>query len=344
MKVQHFVLIFLIFFLATVLKTDVAIGQLKTVENEKKELTESLDSATSDAVNYLAKTGEYGTDAINKDKIIEKFFTSFYTSMGILSDQNAKAEMEMYIPVIVLCDTDGYYVYYYNQYTAPDDLTYAKRQWSEKMPYYYKDNCFLYRFTLTDQVSLYDVNHYLPADEEVIQTDYHELQTEDIYKDFRKQHSDCILLNNDNFKLVKKGAIINQLEKVLAYYTSRHNEIAQRNGITYNFSFPAGRQSEWAHYMDDVNLVIVFQGYPYGIGRDYTINKIACAGANVIKKPLYYVEKKGWYYLAHRAGCPKLAASTTVLEETFSTLEECAKYGAYCDDCIEDGARVPEVR
>jgi hypothetical protein len=28
---------------------------------------------------------------------------------------------------------------------------------------------------------------------------------------------------------------------------------------------------------------------------DYTFNKIASAGGNIIKKPVYFVEKRGWY-------------------------------------------------
>ena len=44
--------------------------------------------------------------------------------------------------------------------------------------------------------------------------------------------------------------------------------------------------------MDDVNLHVVFQGYPYGSDGNYTYNKIASAGAGIIRKPSYYVEEK----------------------------------------------------
>lgn len=342
MKIHHFILIFLVFFFAMTLKTDLSIGQLKNLQNEKSELHRSLDTATSDAITFLAKADSYGTNSINKDKVVSNFFTSLYASLDMISDKNAQLELEMYIPVILLCDTDGYYVYYYDEFKASDGFTYTERKWSEKMPFYYRDANFVYRFTLTNMIYIYDSSHLLSS-ENVIVTDYKEIQTNPQYDTFRSQYSKSFLLNDEAFKLTRKGAILNQLEEVLAYYTSRHNTIAKQNGITYTFSFPSNKRGEWAGYIEDVNLTVVFQGYPYGRGRNYVFNKISSSGADVIKRKGYYVEKKGWYHLTHKQGCPLLAESIMVLEETFSSLEECAKIGAYCCECIENGSRVPDL-
>ena len=342
LKIYHFALIFLIFFIGAVIKTDISLGKLKSIENESKEITVSLSSATSDAVNYLSKTGSYGGGSIKKDEMLTTFFSSLYSSMGIISDKSAQAEIEIYIPVILLCDTDGYYVYYYDEYKAVDNNTYIERVWSEKLPYSYEDEHFIYRFTLTDMVYVYDKNNLIGT-EKVIEKDYKEFQTNPIYADFRAMYSNCILLHDADYELVKRGAIINKLEEVMGYYTSKHNYIANKQGITYSFSFPVGKQDEWAEYIDDVNIVVVFQGYPYGPDRDYTYNKIASSGANIIKNPTYYVEEKSWYYLAHREGCVKINNNDMILEETFDTIEDCVKYGAYCCECIEHGARVPDL-
>ncbi|MDD4112813.1 MAG: hypothetical protein PHC56_07250 [Herbinix sp.] len=344
MKIYHFALLFLIFFLGAVIKTDVSIGKLKAIENENKEITISLISATSDAVDYLAKTGSYGTDSINKEEVLNTFFSSLYSSLGIISNPSAQAEIDIYIPVILLCDVDGYYVYYYDEYMAADGNTYIERLWSEKMPYSYEDEHFIYRFTLTDMVYVYDKNGLLGIDGVVVSSDYKEFQKSPLYADFRVHNSDCILLNDEDYELIRKGPIMNKLEDVMAYYTSRHNLIAQRQGITYSFSFPAGKSNEWAEYIEDVNILVVFQGYPYGSDRNYTYNKVASAGANIIKKPRYYVEKKSWYYLVHRQGCEKVNDNEMILEETFDNIEECVKLGAYSCECIEHGARVPELK
>lgn len=342
MKVYHFIFIFLVFFIIVTLKTDISIARLKNLEQEKMKLEKSLDTATSDAIAYLAKSESYGANSINKDKVIAHFFTSLYSSLDFISDPNGQLELEMYIPVILLCDTDGYYVYYYDEYQAADGLNYTARRWSEKMPYYYKDENFIYGFTLTNSIHIYDVSHLLSS-EKVITLNVKEIQRSSLYSGFRALHKNSFLLNDEAYELTRKGAIVNQLEEVLAYYTSRHNKIARQNGITYTFSFPSHKRGEWASYINDVNLIVVFQGYPYGRERNYVFNKISASGADVIKNKMYYLEKKGWYYLAHKEDCPILATSTNILNEAFSSLEECAKIGAYCCECINNGSRVPDL-
>ena len=345
MKIHHFALLFLIFFFAVVIKTDINVGKMEGISDEKMALIESLYTASSDAIERLATAGTYGMNTIQKDEVINTFYTSLYSNLGIISDKNAQAEIELYIPVILLCDSDGYYIYYYNDYMDSDGKTYTRRIWSEKMPYYYEDDYFTYRFSLNDTVGIYDKRNLLPDSvPNIIVRDYHEFQTDAAYQEFRMNNPGCMMLSDEKYELTKKQTLINQLEEVLAYYTNQHNLIARQNGITYNFSFPYGSEEEWAQYLDDVSLVVVFQGYPYGTDRNYTFNKVASAGANIIKKPIYYIEEKSWYKLAHRAGCPKLLNNTMVMDETFDSIEECARMGAYCDECIEHGPRAPEIR
>lgn len=345
MKLYHIAISFLIFLLAVVIKTDLSIGRMEEIEHEKAELTESLYTAISDAIRGVSDSGRYGGNSIDKKEVTDTFFTSLYSALGIMSDQNAQSEVELYIPVILLCDSDGYYVYYYDDYKDSHGNSYTKRIWSEKMPYFYRDNNFIYRFTLIDTLGIYDASRTLAeAPQNVFDVDYHEVQTEALYQTFRQTHKSSPLLKDEAYKLMKKTAIISQLENVLSYYTFKHNSIARQNGITYSFSFPSGQGEEWAKYMDDVNMLVVFQGYPYGDKRDYTFNKVAASGANVIKRQAFYIEKKSWYYLAHKADCDKLKENTNVLEEPLDSLTECAKLGAYCDDCIEHGARVPELK
>lgn len=343
MKAYHLLLLFLVFFFAAVIKTDINIGEMKTVQHEKETLDSNLDSATWDAIAKLSQAEAYGTNKVKKDDVVNTFLSSLYSSLGIMYNADAKNLTELYIPVILLCDTDGYYIYYFDKYKTADGLTETSRIWSEKIPYYYQDRYFYYRFCLDDTVTIYDVNHLLGMEETVLTLDYHEIQVNDTYAAFRDSYSDSILLDDETYELVKKGAIQSQLEKVLAYYTSRHNDIASQHGITYTFSFPSGDEDGWAQYMDDVSMVVVFQGYPYGDSRNYVYNKIASCGANVTRKTKYYVEKKGWYYLAHVEGCPGLKKNVNVLEEPLDSIEECVKLGAYCDDCIDYGARAPEI-
>lgn len=344
MKLYHIALIFLLFFFAAVIKTDVKIGNLKGMMNEKAQLQSSLDSAVSDAVGFLASSGNFGTNTIDKEGVVSTFFHSLYAAMGIMEDEASRTEVEAYIPVILLCDVDGYYVYYYDEIPDESGRMCLERRWSEKMPYFYEDQYFRYRLTLTDHIIINDIHNLLEEELSIEEIDCHEFRSSETYKDFRKQYKDCFLQYDETYEHTRKGAIINQLENILAYYTSRYNMIARQNGITYHFSFPSGQTDKWAQYMDDVNLVVVFQGYPYGLDKNYIFNKVSSASANIIKKTVYYVEQKSWYFLAHKADCPKLMNNGNILDDTFDSLEECAKMGAYCDECIDHGARAPEIK
>lgn len=343
MKIFHFALLFVIFFLAVIIKTDLSIGKMKDLHNEKDALSTSLYTATSDAIHYLAASGVHGTNAINKDEVIRIFFHSLYSAMDMVTDTAAQEEMKIYIPVILLCDSDGYYIYYYDEYKDIDGNTYYAQVWSEKKPYSYSDDHLVYVFTLANNISIYDEYGVFGNNKRHIKADYQEIQKEAEYAEFRRNYPNSFLLDHELYETVKKEAMISRLEEEVSYYTSRHNMIARQNGISYTFSFPAGKSDEWASYMDDVNLMVVFQGYPYGQDLDYTFNKVVSVGANITKRPLYYVEKKSWYYLAHKKGCDKIAESTTLLEDIFESVEACGRIGAYCCECIEHGARVPEI-
>lgn len=344
MKIFHFAMIFIIFFLAVIIKTDLSIGKMKAINSEKTALTRSLNTAASDAIHYLAVSGVHGTNAINKDEVTLTFFQALYSSMGIISDTTAQELVKICLPVMLLCDIDGYYVYYYDEYKSSDGNTYSAQVWSEKKPYFYSEGQLIYSFTLDNIIRIYDKNGLLGNGMKYIEADYQEIQKKEEYSELRRNYPNSFLLDSELYERVKKETIISRLEDEMSYYTGRHNMIASHNGISYTFSFPAGKTEEWARYLDDLSLLVVFQGYPYGPNMDYTYNKVISAGANIIRRPKYYVEQKSWYYLAHIEGCKKIIESTNLLEEVFDSVEACSKVGAYCCECIEHGARVPELR
>jgi hypothetical protein len=131
----------------------------------------------------------------------------------------------------------------------------------------------------------------------------------------------------------------------MAYYTSHHNHIAKQYGITYNFSLPVIREDEWAPYLDDVSMFVVFQGYPYGDKLGEVYNRIASSGAKISKNRLFYLEQIGWYYVYHRDNCPELENGGMILfDEPQYELETCVKKGAYaCPVCNDmSGINAPD--
>lgn len=317
--------------------------QLNAVIDNKKEIDRYIDVAIDDAVKQLVEVGENNQIIINKEKAIESFFASLYSSFGILSNRDMQQQLDLYFPVIAVTVEDGYYIYYWDEYNGSDEYTYAVHRWSEKLPYYYEDDEFVYRFTLGDHITLLDKNGKLDQSgaQKIFQINYKDIG--DKFPNVFAQ-SDHFLLNHDKFHTLRKTTIASLIEDSMAYYTSHHNKIASNYGITYNFSLPPIRNSEWLPYLDDCSIFVVFQGYPFGNEAGDVYNRFASAGAKMSKDTLYYIEQVDWYLIYHRSGCPKMNEESILFDtEPHFTVEECVNEGAYaCPECNNIGVYAPE--
>ena len=169
----------------------------------------------------------------------------------------------------------------------------------------------------------------------MITLDYHELATNEKYAAFRSQRPSSFLLKDNDFYLIRKGTIINCIEKSLSYYCNKHNKIAQQLGITYHFAVPVVDGSEWVRSIDNPSIIVLFQGYPYSNGAADTYNRFAISGSNIKKDVVYYLEQKSWYYIYHKIGCPELSKDGLYfLDEPYYTVTDCVEKGAYaCPYC-----------
>jgi len=346
MKLYHFVLVFIIIAITTILTLDIKTNNLKALYQNKEQIDHNLDTAIDDGVTSLAEVDGMNNITVSKDAAVNSLFLSLYASFGILSNKEKQEKLNLYIPVVTITTEDGYYVFYSDEYQGLDGYTYASKRWSEKFPYYYEDEDFIYGFTLGDTVTVYDKNELFDVTKEqkVFCLDYHEFQTKEEYASFRTKRPSSILLNDASFELIRKDIIITCIENSMAYYTSNHNKIAAAYGITYNFSLPVIQDGEWAAYIDDISMLVVFQGYPYGeeVGEAY--NRVASAGAKVTKRKVYYLEQKRWYLIYHKSTCTELLNDNIIFhEEPYYDAITCIEQGAYaCPICNKTGVYAPD--
>ncbi|NLP34814.1 MAG: hypothetical protein GX359_06395 [Clostridiales bacterium] len=343
MKLYHITISFALIAFTLIIISDIRTNNLNTVIDNKKEIDGFIDVAIDDAVTRLIEVGENNKIHINKEKAIESFFASLYSSFGILSDREKQQELALYFPVIAVTVEDGYYLYYYDEYNGADDNTYTVRRWSEKLPYYYEDEYFLYGFTLSDTITLLD--KYCKLDSSASQKVY-----QMNYKDVGEKYANVInssnhfLFDNEKFETLRKTTIASLIENSMAYYISHHNKIASNHGITYNFNLPPISNNQWMPYLDDCSIFVVFQGYPYGNEAGDVYNRFASAGAKISKDTLFFIEQVDWYLLYHKSGCPEInEKNIRFYNESYFTIEECVKEGAYaCPKCSALGVYAPD--
>lgn len=342
-KLYHFTISFVVIAITYIIISDIRTNNLNAVINNKKEIDRYIDTAIDDAAIRLIDVGENNQIIVNKEKAVESFMASLYSSFNILSNRDKQKELSLYIPVIVVTVEDGYYIYYYDEYKGSNEYTHAVARWSEKLPYHYEDEEFIYGFTLGDNISIFDKNGVIDSSgkQSVYEMNYKEIKVK--YPDIFAR-PDHFILSEEKFNTVRKSIITELIESSMAYYTSHHNKIASNYGITYNFSLPSISDDKWMSYLDDWGIFVVFQGYPYGNEAGDVYNRFESAGVKISKDKLYYIEQVDWYLIYHKGSCPDVN-DTSILYRTdpYLTVRECVSEGAYaCPKCNRTGINVPE--
>jgi hypothetical protein len=322
--------------------SDVRTDNYVTLSKEKEILDQCFNKAIDDAIFDLVEIDGMGNLIVNRERAISEFFNSMYATLGITDNLVKRELLNNYVPVIAVTGEDGYYLYFNEIIRGSDNYTFRKKRWTEKRPYFYEDDDFIYGFTMTDTLTIYDKKGlFNQEDGSVLTLDYHEISYNDIFADFRIKRPESFLLDENKFLTIRKQTIISCVENALSYYCNQYNNIAEQFGITYNFVLPVIDNSEWTRTIDRPCIIVLFQGYPYGSGETNVYNRFVISGASINREEVYYLEQKDWYFVYHTVGCEELKKEGIILmDEPCHTVTECASKGAYACPYCSDGKGV----
>lgn len=338
MRLHHYSILFVIVAAVFLAISEISTHELISIQAQKVWLDRTFDMAVDAAVEKLVEL-DSGEIVLHKEESVASFFQGLYSGLGILDNPEKKELLQGYVPVLAVTAQDGYYINYSDQYQI-GGYTYLTKRWSERLPYCYEDEDFIYSFTLGDTVTLYDKVGLLDVTRQqtVFQINYKELQTGAEFLFFRQNRPGHFMLNDEMYLLIRKNAIISQIETSLSYYISNHNLIAKNYGITYQFGLPVIDNATWSRSIDSPTFIVTFQGYPYE-GAKQVYNRYTVSGAYIKKDAGYWIEKKEWYCIYHSPECPQLVRpGVQLLEEQYYTVKDCAAAGAYaCRICHPEG-------
>lgn len=245
---------------------DIKQETLVKISAEKQRYDRILETAVNDAAGDLVTKDRGNKPIIQKEAAVESFFQSLYAGFGILHDEAAKQEINGYIPIILITDRDGFYIWYHGEYEGS-----LVECFSEKYPYAYSCSDTYVGFTMGETVYVVDGARNL--------VDYGTRQ--DILK--------CVpnltfLKERSQFEEIRRHTIIYAITEKMNAYLYSYNRIGKRYGMTYQFSIPTLDVDTWARTMDDISIVAFFQGYPYGNHITERYYQYAIKGARVSKK------------------------------------------------------------
>jgi hypothetical protein len=291
-------------------------NHLTAVNGKSMEYNRFLDSAVDDGTRDLVEIDSRREIYLNKEKAVEQFFVSLYSNFGVIEDELKQRKLQEHIPIILVTDQKGFYLYYLDTYETNEGIIIGGR-WSEEYPYTYEDDNYIYNFTLGDTVTA-----YIKSANAIITGNYKELGT--LYTDS--------VMAKDTFDTIRRLAIIHKLENKMNYYINRYNTIAYQYGITYQFWLPSIDKADWYRTIDDISMFVIFQNYPYYTGSLDTYNRYGFGGARITKSNLYFVKVINGIKYYHKEECAYLDING--LENAYFTKEECALEGAFpCLNC-----------
>lgn len=329
-----------------IIPVNVATENLIAVAEGKATMDFYINQAIDNGALKLMQYKSSGEEVVNKEKAVESFFNSLYASLGILSDSLACERILAYVPVILVTTDNGYYLMYQDVYIASDNKSYISKRWTEKIPYVYEDDNFIYQLTTTNNVTIYDKNNVIDSkgEDKLYKINIRSFQSNpDFSRISSMLDNNCLLrLDESDYVEVRQQAIISQIENDLSWYVSRHNDIAKKLGISYGFAMPVINASDWQKALEGTGIMVFFQGMPLQQARGEFYNNFAFAGAGLRKKAAYYIEQKDWFYIYHKESCSEIEENLYISREQYDTVEECARLGAYsCEICCPGGVHAP---
>lgn len=297
---------------------DMRVSNLTAIINQKVEYNKALDSAIDDGVINLVEVDSQRNLVLNKEIAVKQFYQSLYANFRVMGNGRLEGKMKGYIPVILVTDEDGFYLYYSDTYISGGETLLTQR-WSEKQPYAYELSNYSINFTLDTYLKVYDKNTH-----EVFEGEYKELVG---------MFQNTLLENEETFHTVRRNTIISAIEENMNYYINKHNNIAYQFGITYQFWLPEIDKTDWYRTIDDISMLVIFQGYPYHSASMDTYNRYAVGGSRIRKSKAYYITEESELKYYHKSNCSHLSNNTYTT--TYFSREECALEGAYpCSEIL----------
>ncbi len=355
MDVKHYLVVFVIVMVAVIAKLSNKIDTLEVLDQRSTMYNETIDNAVDDSLNSMLEVQDSFEHTINLDVCNDTFFKALFAGFGVSDSPTGKDQLKMYVPLLLVTDTDGFYIMCHSTNNAGTQTTTA---WTPKQPYCYNGTLdstggaipmtysYQVNYTMGDEVKLTitpagEKSYYFEGNYKTLVSDYTAaiLDSSDqaavnvLTKFMQEATKNQKPFNGEYFTNFRNSVMIYQITKKMNYYVNQHNQIARNYGISYTFELPESAMDSFSRTINDISLLAIFQGYPYGKGTDDVYSRFSVSGARLYKADRYQITKEGslWYY--HRASCSKVANPSAVLDSKGSRAE-CAALGAYaCPDC-----------
>ena len=279
-------------------------GIRETVNTVASRLNTQYSKVLTSACRTAAEKMEYdeslyavmGTEEI-RENVINAFFNTFLISFeeatseedGVESNpSNNRVLLYKNIPVILLIDINGYYVWYN---TFEDGMLTAKvsslTTYSETVQ---GDQIYYVRFFLGNRVQV-----SIKGDPTV-----YDSTPAEVYEQLGSPSALSFMADYDSYADYRNAYIANLVEEQIGYYINNENlerSWANQNRGDYVFEMPEISMNDWMEMVEYPSVISFYQGKQLNNGSAM-INTYAFSGSEFAPVAEYYVTDDGYYHLS----------------------------------------------
>lgn len=132
MRIYHFTIIFAVFAAMMLLMLDFTISEHVHIQGDTSFLDEACDRAADAGTAVLAKAGKLGVFGV-REAAVEAFYESLAASLNVAGYAGSRANLRMYVPMIVVADKTDMYVCYDEYVETQSGNMSLERKWSENI-------------------------------------------------------------------------------------------------------------------------------------------------------------------------------------------------------------------
>lgn len=290
MKHTNISIVFVLIMVSVFLVLNQKIDTVAAITKLQMQYNNAIDNAVADALIQIVDQDSLASTSIDFANVTDSFLRYLAWNLGLEAESQKGRTLSNYVPVIAYIVQDGLYLAYQkldegeettgNYNGVEKQVDEQSKFWnvgewntsiaiSDRIPFEQRTDAYLIQYTLTDYVRIIN-----------IQTNE---KMEGYYGDIIKLFPKILPSTHEEFDKERRLVIINCLTKTMNEYIERHNEIAKHYGITYQFSLPYIEMEEWYRTVDDISMLVLFQGYPYGNDTLGYYNRMALGGARIRK-------------------------------------------------------------
>lgn len=238
----------------------------EAVRNLQNTYNLAVDQAVEAALHDTVEYDGQGDLVINEQEVIHTFLTALYANLGIMEKPMEQELCKFYIPYILFVERDGIIPFCHGENSNREVVSFSRKD--KKMYEILGEKGDVLYVMLSDMV-VYESSE--------------EVRVEGEYRDVIQELPVYFQWDYEVFLERKRDCVIELIKNCTKECINHQNEIALRYGIHYEFTLPKISYNDWYRSIEDVSMLVLFQGYPFGNGVTGRFNRFAFGGARIRK-------------------------------------------------------------